>query len=194
MCNLCNESKDSAVAQLLSHLPLLRPGNNDVKQEYLNLIPKILLHSVENSQHLEESRQVLSFLLIHPALSNEDRGSLAWWLGRLEEHTNSQAGFPSRLHLSPDLSPSPSQSPSPSPSPFPGGLNSETGRNGVQGCLNGWRNQPTYRDSGISELQSSHFLGSNVPHQPLTNTLSAPPAVNVTGPSNDILGSTCKCI
>ncbi|XP_038071436.1 protein Smaug homolog 1-like isoform X2 [Patiria miniata] len=188
VCSLCNESKDTAVAQLLSHLPLLRPGNNDVKQEYLNLIPKILLHSVENSQHLEESRQVLSFLLIHPALSNEDRSSLAWWLGRLEEHTNSQAGFPSRLQVSPDLSPS--QSPSPSPSPFPGVLNSDTGRNGLQGGLNGWRAQPSFRDSGAVDFSpSSHFLGSCVPHQPLTNTLSAPPAVNVTGPSNDVASS-----
>ncbi|XP_071786215.1 protein Smaug homolog 1-like [Asterias amurensis] len=188
VCSLCHESKDTAVAKLLSHLPLLRPSNNEVKQEYLNLIPKILLHSVENSQHLEESRQVLSYLLIHPALSNEDRSSLAWWLGRLDEHTNTQVGFPSRLHVSPDLSPS--QSPSPSPSPFPGGLNSDSGRNGLQGCLNGWRNQPPYRDTGVTDLPTSHYLGSNVPHQPLTNTLSAPPAVNVTGPSNDILGNS----
>ncbi|XP_022092986.1 protein Smaug homolog 1-like isoform X2 [Acanthaster planci] len=191
VCSLCNESKEIAVAQLLSHLPLLRPGNNDVKKEYLSLIPKILLHSVENSQHLEESRQVLSYLLIHPALSNEDRSSLAWWLGRLEEHTNSQAGFPSRLQVSPDLSPS--QSPSPSPSPFPGGIlnSSETGRNGLQGGLNGWRAQPTFRDSGAVDFPptASHFLGSSVPHQPLTNTLSAPPAVNVTGPSNDVASS-----
>lgn len=71
--NLCQESKDTAVKQLLMFLPLLRCGNLDAKVEYLKIIPQILTHSIENVCHLEESRQLLSYCLIHPAISGNER-------------------------------------------------------------------------------------------------------------------------
>lgn len=70
---------------MLFHLPLLHPGNEEAKYQYLSLIPKILAHSIENSVHIEESRQLLSYSLLHPAISDEDRRSLSQWLRHLED-------------------------------------------------------------------------------------------------------------
>ncbi len=182
LSSLCNESIESAVSQLLNHLPFLTPGSNEAKAEYLTLIPKILTHTVEKGLHLEDSRQLLSYLLIHPALTNDERSSLAWWLGRLEEQTNSIGPYGTKLPLDP----------SPMPSPFPGdGL---LPRNGLGSKPNGWRNahhksrDSVFNDSTSGALNQQLSTGSPLPHQPLTYTLSAPPAVNVTGPSNDPIG------
>ncbi len=82
---LLNLPKDHAVSQLLACLPLLRPGNDEAKAEYLRILPKILSHSVENGCHIEESRQLLSYSLIHPAMSSKDRSQLTLWLSHLEE-------------------------------------------------------------------------------------------------------------
>jgi len=83
--SLCHESKEIAVQQLLLHLPLLHPGNDDARHEYLKLLPKILSHSLEYSIHEEECRQLLSLALVHPAFVPEERNSLTWWLGLLED-------------------------------------------------------------------------------------------------------------
>lgn len=91
---LSGESKETAVSQLLSHLPLLRPGNEEAKVQYLELIPKILAHSIRHSVHIEESRQLLSYSLIHPAISNDDRLSLTQWLRQLEERIHNSPVYP----------------------------------------------------------------------------------------------------
>lgn len=82
---LCHESKEVAVQQLLLHLPLLHPGNDEARHEYLKLLPKILSHSLEYSIHEEECKQLLSLALVHPAFVPEERNSLTWWLGLLED-------------------------------------------------------------------------------------------------------------
>jgi len=82
---LCHESKEVAVQQLLLHLPLLHPGNDEARHEYLKLLPKILSHSLEYTIHEEECRQLLSLALVHPAFVPEERNSLTWWLGLLED-------------------------------------------------------------------------------------------------------------
>ncbi|KFM64357.1 Protein Smaug-like protein, partial [Stegodyphus mimosarum] len=92
--SLSAESKETAVSQLLSHLPLLRPGNDDAKAQYLALIPKILAHSIRHSVHIEESRQLLSYSLIHPAISNEDRCTLTQWLRQLEDRIHNCPVYP----------------------------------------------------------------------------------------------------
>uniref|UniRef100_A0A3P9HK89 Protein Smaug homolog 1 n=1 Tax=Oryzias latipes TaxID=8090 RepID=A0A3P9HK89_ORYLA len=51
----------------------------------MRLLPRILAHTIEHGHHLEESRQLLSYALIHPATSLEDRAALALWLNHLEE-------------------------------------------------------------------------------------------------------------
>ena len=82
--NLCSESKEQAVSSLLALLPLLRPGNMDAKEEFLAILPKILTHSFENGCHIEESRQLLSYSLIHPAMNSSERAQFKLWLAQLE--------------------------------------------------------------------------------------------------------------
>ncbi|XP_062247960.1 protein Smaug homolog 1 isoform X2 [Platichthys flesus] len=79
------EPKERVISLVLTHLPLLKPGNVEAKSEYMRLLPRILAHTIEHGHHLEESRQLLSYALIHPATSLEDRAALALWLNHLEE-------------------------------------------------------------------------------------------------------------
>uniref|UniRef100_A0A452V061 Sterile alpha motif domain containing 4B n=1 Tax=Ursus maritimus TaxID=29073 RepID=A0A452V061_URSMA len=74
------ESKEKVVSLLLSHLPLLQPGNTEAKSEYMRLLQKVLAYSIESNAFIEESRQLLSYALIHPATTLEDRNALALWL------------------------------------------------------------------------------------------------------------------
>ncbi|XP_041090665.1 protein Smaug homolog 2-like isoform X1 [Polyodon spathula] len=80
------EPKEKVVSQLLSHLPLLQPHNAEAKDEYMKLLQKVLSYTIESNLFVEESRQLLSYALIHPATTVEDRTTLAMWLNHLEEH------------------------------------------------------------------------------------------------------------
>ncbi|XP_063108804.1 protein Smaug homolog 2 isoform X3 [Cavia porcellus] len=92
------ESKEKVVSLLLSHLPLLQPGNTEAKSEYMRLLQKVLAYSIESNAFIEESRQLLSYALIHPATTLEDRNALALWLSHLEERLAS--GFCTRAEPS----------------------------------------------------------------------------------------------
>ncbi|KAK0086293.1 hypothetical protein PV325_001840 [Microctonus aethiopoides] len=83
--SLLTESTDVAINQLLSHLPLLRPGNVECKQCYLVAIPELVSHCVSTGQYTEQTQQLLSYTLIHPAITSQDRRSLTQWLRHLEE-------------------------------------------------------------------------------------------------------------
>ena len=85
LSSLCSQSKDDVVKQLLVHLPLLQPGNHLARQEYLNILPKVLSHSHEHSIHEEECRQLLSLALVHPAFPPNERNKLQQWLQILDE-------------------------------------------------------------------------------------------------------------
>ncbi|XP_013867922.1 protein Smaug homolog 2 isoform X2 [Austrofundulus limnaeus] len=93
------EPKEKVVSLLLSHLPLLQPRNCEAKCEYMKLLQKVLSHTIESSLFVEESRQLLSYALIHPATTLDDRTTLAMWLNHLEEHLSS--GYASRAPSSP---------------------------------------------------------------------------------------------
>ncbi|XP_014208090.1 protein Smaug homolog 1 [Copidosoma floridanum] len=83
--SLLSETTEVAINQLLTHLPLLRPGNVECKQSYLMVIPELINHCVSTGQYTEQTQQLLSYTLIHPAITSQDRRSLSQWLGQLEE-------------------------------------------------------------------------------------------------------------
>ncbi|KAK7104061.1 protein Smaug homolog 1-like [Littorina saxatilis] len=85
IAGLFGEDKGKVIVQLLQLLPLLQAGNEKAKAEYLNLIPDVLSHTIEKGVNIEESRQLLSYSLIHPAISQEERSKFRMWLGYLEE-------------------------------------------------------------------------------------------------------------
>uniref|UniRef100_A0A8B9ZEJ1 SAM domain-containing protein n=1 Tax=Anas platyrhynchos TaxID=8839 RepID=A0A8B9ZEJ1_ANAPL len=93
------EPAEAAVALLLAHLPLLQPGNAAAKAEYMKRLQKVLAYAIESNRCVEESRQLLSYALIHPATTLDDRSALALWLGHLEERL---AGAPPAPPLRPD--------------------------------------------------------------------------------------------
>ncbi|KAL3874918.1 hypothetical protein ACJMK2_037870 [Sinanodonta woodiana] len=82
---LMTEPEEKAITQLLAHLPLLQVGNIRAKSEYLKIIPRVLSHSIDKGVFIEESRQLLSYSLIHPAITSSERSKFTMWLGHLEE-------------------------------------------------------------------------------------------------------------
>ncbi len=85
LIRLSSKSRDEVVKQLLVHLPLLQPGNHAAREEYLNILPKVLSHSHSQGMHEEECRQLLSLALVHPAFSANERSRLQEWLEVLNE-------------------------------------------------------------------------------------------------------------
>lgn len=65
--------KEEILNDMLCLLPLLKPGNDDAKKIYLSLIPTAVEDSVKSYVPTELVQQIFSYLLIHPAISNEDR-------------------------------------------------------------------------------------------------------------------------
>lgn len=81
-----HSKKDTvALTYLLSHILLLHPGNDHAREEYLKLLPKVLLGSAEDSEYLYQCRQLLSLALVHPAFPHQDREKLTYWLSRLDD-------------------------------------------------------------------------------------------------------------
>ncbi|XP_058254835.1 protein Smaug homolog 1 isoform X4 [Hemibagrus wyckioides] len=177
------EPKERLISLVLTHLPLLKPGNGEAKSEYMRLLPKILTHTIEFGRHLEESRQLLSYALIHPATSLEDRADLALWLNHLEERaaTRTAGGgggggggggdslerVPSSHHLY-----------------------AQHQRYGSDDRLNGWQGS---RDSGIATWHTQQQQqGCENGHLLLYPSSSVPSTINTVGTgsgSNSILQS-----
>ena len=135
--SLYSENKDFAVQSLLMHLPLLHPGNNEAKEEYLTLLPKILSHSLDNSIHEEECRQLFSLAVVHPAFTKQDKQKLNFWLGLLAEKEDKMKEKHHSFVVNQSLSDSPAHY-----------INADASR-GIpsgdasvrEGQANGWRNQ-----------------------------------------------------
>uniref|UniRef100_A0A8C5RN56 Protein Smaug homolog 1 n=2 Tax=Elapidae TaxID=8602 RepID=A0A8C5RN56_LATLA len=132
----------------------------------MKLLPKILAHSIEHNQHIEESRQLLSYALIHPATSLEDRSALAMWLNHLEDRTSGIFGSQNRGR---------------SDSVDYGQSHYYHQRQNSDDKLNGWQSS---RDSGICVNASSwqdKNLGCENGHLPLYSSSSVPATINTIG-------------
>ncbi|KAJ6652702.1 hypothetical protein lerEdw1_011187 [Lerista edwardsae] len=139
----------------------------------MKLLPKILAHSIEHNQHIEESRQLLSYALIHPATSLEDRSALAMWLNHLEDRTSGTFGGQSRGR---------------SDSVDYGQSHYYHQRQNSDDKLNGWQSS---RDSGICLNASSwqeKNLGCENGHLPLYSSSSVPTTINTIGTSAGTIG------
>ncbi|XP_015206291.1 protein Smaug homolog 1 isoform X1 [Lepisosteus oculatus] len=166
------EPKDRVISLVLTHLPLLKPGNAEAKGEYMRLLPKILAHTIEHGRHLEESRQLLSYALIHPATSLEDRAALALWLNHLEERaaargSDSLERAPTPHHQHPHLYP-------------------HHQRYGSDDRLNGWQSP---RDSSLGSGGGGsggwhHQQGCENGHLMLYSSSSVPSTINTVGTSS----------
>ncbi|XP_036393203.1 protein Smaug homolog 2 [Megalops cyprinoides] len=195
------EPKEKAVSLLLSHLPLLQPRNSEAKCEYMNLLQKVLSHTIESSLFVEESRQLLSYALIHPATTLEDRTSLAMWLNHLEEHLSSGYAPSGRPPIGPhhprqgsDEWPGPPEAPDPAHAwqdkpPSSGSASSSAGQNG---------HLPFHGPGGVPSPINSIGAGTNtvlssqIHPSPLKRAMSlipsSPQACGTEWPSQEDLG------
>uniref|UniRef100_A0A3Q4GZH8 Protein Smaug homolog 1 n=1 Tax=Neolamprologus brichardi TaxID=32507 RepID=A0A3Q4GZH8_NEOBR len=135
----------------------------------MRLLPRILAHTIEHGHHLEESRQLLSYALIHPATSPEDRAALALWPPPAGPHHHHQSTPPSTLTSSGSCS---STNTSSSGIPY---LHHHQ-RYGSDDRLNGWQSS---RDSGIGGGWHQH--GCENGHLPLYPSSSVPATINTVG-------------
>ncbi|XP_034536912.1 protein Smaug homolog 1 isoform X2 [Notolabrus celidotus] len=193
------ESKERVISLVLTHLPLLKPGNVEAKSEYMRLLPRILAHTIEHGHHLEESRQLLSYALIHPATSLEDRAALALWLNHLEERAAARGDSlerppPSGQHhhhhqSTPPSTLSSSGSSSSTNTSSSGNLYSlHHQRYGSDDRLNGWQGS---RDSGLGGGWHQQ-QGCENGHLLLYPSSSVPATINTVGTGgggNTILSS-----
>ncbi|XP_064783605.1 protein Smaug homolog 1 isoform X2 [Oncorhynchus masou masou] len=178
------EPKERVISLVLTHLPLLKPGNVEAKGEYMRLLPRILAHTIEHGRHLEESRQLLSYALIHPATSLDDRAALALWLNHLEERAAARADSLERLPPSPA---SHHQTPPSTLSSSGSSLGSSVGhlghlyhhqRYGSDDRLNGWQGS---RDSGLGNGWQQQGGCENGGHLALYPSSSVPGSINTVG-------------
>ncbi|CAH0625204.1 unnamed protein product [Chrysodeixis includens] len=76
--------------RLLALLPLLRMENERCKDVYVSAAPALVQRCVDaprrSSVVPELCRQLLSYLLVHPALTHHDQGTLTQWLRYLDNH------------------------------------------------------------------------------------------------------------
>jgi len=79
----------STVACLLHCLPLLRTGNAPAKTAYLHVLPTVLRRATDTRQHLADCQQILSYALIHPAISADELMPLSAWQPQLQHDTDS---------------------------------------------------------------------------------------------------------
>ncbi|KAH8378898.1 hypothetical protein KR009_001936 [Drosophila setifemur] len=97
--------KEDILNEVLNMLPLLKPGNEEAKIIYLTLIPVAVKDTMQQIVPTELVQQIFSYLLIHPAITSEDRRSLNIWLRHLEDHIQAAAaGLTNRSYF---LQPSP---------------------------------------------------------------------------------------
>lgn len=80
------EKKQDILMDLLTYLPLLRPHNDEAKSVYMNLIPCTVEDSIKHIVPTDLVQQFFSYLLIHPAITSDDRRSLSHWLKHLQVH------------------------------------------------------------------------------------------------------------
>lgn len=81
--------KEDILHEVLNMLPLLKPGNEEAKLIYLSLIPLAVKDTIRQIVPTELVQQIFSYMLIHSAISSEDRRSLNGWLRHLEDHLQS---------------------------------------------------------------------------------------------------------
>ncbi|XP_058987835.1 protein Smaug isoform X2 [Musca domestica] len=83
--------KEDILHEVLNMLPLLKPGNEEAKMIYLSLIPLAVKDTIRQIVPTELVQQIFSYMLIHSAISSEDRRSLNGWLRHLEDHLQSSS-------------------------------------------------------------------------------------------------------
>ncbi|XP_034832593.1 protein Smaug [Maniola hyperantus] len=84
-----DEEDGERLRQLLTMLPLLRTDNERAKNVYVAATPALVQRCVDAPRRTpapDLCRQLLSYLLVHPAFTVHDQRTLTQWLRYLENH------------------------------------------------------------------------------------------------------------
>ena len=84
------------VTCLLHCLPLLHAGNAPAKAAYLHVLPPVLRRCTDTGRYLPDCQQLLSYALIHPAISGDELTPLSAWQPHLLLHND--VSLPPRPH------------------------------------------------------------------------------------------------
>jgi len=87
----------STVACLLHCLPLLRSSSAPAKSAYLHVLPAVLRRCTETGLYLPDCQQILSYALIHPAISGDELIPLNAWQPPLHDDV-SRSLMPTTQH------------------------------------------------------------------------------------------------
>jgi hypothetical protein len=66
-------SKEEVIHDVLMYLPLLRPNNEEGKKIYIQFVPVLIEDASKQNVPIDKIQQILSYLLIHPAIKVDDR-------------------------------------------------------------------------------------------------------------------------
>ncbi|KAJ8945428.1 hypothetical protein NQ318_009884 [Aromia moschata] len=107
--NFLAESPQVALSLLLTHLPLLRPGNKEAIKCYLKIIKQVLVEFISPpfNKIYNECVEIMSYVYIHPAFSIEDKKSFKHILKQVLVKVNPQNFVHSPANESSDESVSP---------------------------------------------------------------------------------------
>lgn len=67
------DKKEDILNDILTYMPILKPGNDEAKAAFMELIPMAVDDVIRGYVNTSLVQQIFSFLLIHPAFTTEDR-------------------------------------------------------------------------------------------------------------------------
>ncbi|CAH0561325.1 unnamed protein product [Brassicogethes aeneus] len=99
-----SEKPQVSLSLLLTHLPLLKPGNKEAADCYLSTIRKVLTEFLTPPYKIyNECVEIMSYVFIHPAFNKEDKRSFKYLL----KHVVNRVSPDNFIHESSDESVSP---------------------------------------------------------------------------------------
>lgn len=110
--NLLSERRQIALSSLLTHLPLLKPGNKEVADCYLNIIKAVLTEFITPPFKIyNECVEIMSYVFVHPAFDKEDKKSFRQLLRHVLNRVTPENFIHSPVNESSDesVSPNPEQ-------------------------------------------------------------------------------------
>nr|XP_022918879.1 protein Smaug homolog 2 [Onthophagus taurus] len=74
--SLSVERRQVALSAILTHLPLLKPGNKEAADCYLNIIKQVLTEFITPPYKIyNECVEIMSYVFVHPAFNKDDKKS-----------------------------------------------------------------------------------------------------------------------
>lgn len=108
VAKLLMEHPQHALTLLLSHLPLLRPGNKEAASSYLTTIKRVLSEFITPPCKIyNECVEIMSYVFIHPAFDKEDKKAFKHLLKQVLNRVSPENFIHSPVNESSDESTSP---------------------------------------------------------------------------------------